>query len=182
MGHLTDEEVDLFLAGRLDSTAYLQAVRHLIAGCLQCQAKLGGSIELGMLLRDDPGEGLFDDGIYDEAIDRALAAALNEVPRWEREKEQLGRLLAAAQESPEGIFGVPEDVDFNGWPLVEALLEAGDEERFRDRERMRSLAFAATITARNLDPGRYGPAMIQDCCARTSAELANAYRLNDEFE
>lgn len=44
------------------------------------------------------------------------------------------------------------------------------------------LAFIATVAARNLDSRLYSRAAIQDLCARASAELSNAYRLNDEFE
>ena len=47
---------------------------------------------------------------------------------------------------------------------------------------MRLLAVAATVAARNLDPTRYGRAAINDLSARSCAELANAYRLQDEFE
>lgn len=182
MSHLTDEEADLFVAGLLEPPACRQAIRHLLAGCPECQAKLEGHIELAMLLGDDPSPGLFDDGVYDEPIERATAAALNELPRWKEEKEELERLLLMVRTLPGGILGLPEDDKLSGWPFVEGLLAESQEARFRDPERMRFLAFAATVSARNLDRQRYREGTIADLCARAWAELSNAYRLDHDFE
>lgn len=184
MSHLTDAEVDLFLTGRLEAAAHRRAVRHLLAGCPECQLKVGGNIELGILLGEDPKGELFDDSVYDGALERAIAAALEEVPRWTEEKAQLGQLLETAQTSPEGILGLPEEADEGGlgWPFVEGLLAESQEARFRDPERMRLLAFAATVSAQNLNQKRYAPGIIGDLCARAWAELANAYRLDHDFQ
>jgi tetratricopeptide (TPR) repeat protein len=182
VSHLTDEEADLFVAGLLEPPACRQAVRHLLAGCQECQTKLEGHVELAMLLENNPSSGLFDDGVYDEPIDRATAVALNELPRWEEEKEELERLLETVRTLPEGILGLPESEKFSGWPFVEGLLAESQEARFRDPERMRFLAFAATVSARNLDRQRYREGTIADLCARAWAELSNAYRLDHDFE
>lgn len=183
MSHLTDAEVELFVAGRLDPAVYRRAVRHLVGGCPECQERFLESAGLKVLLGEDVEPERVDDAGYDEAIDRAFAAALAEMPRWEQEKEQRDQLLADARSCPGGILGLPwEDEGSQGWAFAEALLVTSREERFRDRERMRLLAFAATVAARNLDSHLYGQAAIHDLCARASAELANAYRLNDEFE
>ena len=183
MSHLTDAEVELFVTGRLEPAVYRRAVRHLVGGCVQCQTRFLESTELKALLDQEVEPKLFDEAAYDEAIDRAIAAALSEMPRWEEEKERRDRLVADARACPGGILGVPwEDEGLQGWAFAEALLVASREERFRDRRHMRLLAFAASVAARNLDPRLYGRAAISDLCARASAELANAYRLNDEFE
>lgn len=185
MSHLTDVEVELFVTGRLEPAVYRRAAQHLVDGCIECQARFLESAGLKALL----GEGeevepeLFEEAAYDEAIDRAIAAALSKIPRWEEEKERRDRLVADARACPDGILGLPlEDEGSRGWAFAEALLVASREERFRDRQRMRVLAFAASVAARNLDPHLYGRAAISDLCARALAELANAYRLHDEFE
>ena len=183
MSHLTDVEVELFVTGRLEPAVYRRAVRHLVGGCVECQARFLESAGLRALLGEEVEPAPFDDAAYDEAIDRAIAAALAEAPRWEEEREERDRLLTDAQACPGGILGLPQEVEgLHGWAFAEALLLASREERFRDRQRMRLLAFAATVAARNLDPGQYGRAAISDLSARASAELANAYRLNDEFD
>ena len=122
---------------------------------------------------------------YEDALDRVFAAVLErEVPRWEREKAQLARLLTAVKACPGGILELPleADKDLNGWPLVEALLQASFEARFRSLEEMRTLAFAAMVAARNLSPERYSAEMIADLQAKAWGELANTYRITDEFE
>lgn len=183
MSHLTDAEVELFVTGRLEPAVYRRAVRHLVGGCPECQERFLESAGLKTLLGQDLEPESIDEAGYDEAIDRAIAAALGEVPRWEQEREERDRLLAEALTSPGGILGLPqEDEGLQGWAFAEALLLASREERFRDRQRMRLLAFAATVAARNLDPHQYGRAAISDLSARSSVELANAYRLHDEFE
>lgn len=184
MRHLTDEEVDRFIAGRLEPEACRRVVRHILTGCPDCQTRLGGHVELGSLVGDDPDPELFDSAIYDEVIDRAMTMVRNEIPRWDEEKKQLGRVLEAAHASPQGILGLLEEEadDLSGWPFVEGLLAESQEARFREPERMRLLAFAATVSAANLDRESYLPGMIADLCARAWAELANAYRLDHDFQ
>jgi tetratricopeptide (TPR) repeat protein len=182
MSHLTGNDVDRFLAG--EPAACRRAVRHLLAGCLQCQAKLWGPVGLEISLTEDSNEELFQLAVSDEIVERAIAASLREVPRWEEEKHQLSQLLNEARSCPEGILGLQQagDQDVSGWPLVEGLLVESQEARFRAPERMRILAFAAMVAAQNLDRRQYSSGQISDLCARAWAELANAYRLNHEFE
>ncbi len=152
MSHLTDAEVELFVTGRLEPVAYRQCVRHLIGGCEECRSRVNADARFRLLLGEEPEQELYAEAEYDEAIDRAIAAALGEAPRS------------------------------SGRALVESLLAASREERFRDRQRMRLFASAAMVTAQNLDPELHGRAAVCDLSARASAELANAYRLNDELD
>ena len=178
MDHLTCEELDRFFAERLEPGVYRRVVRHLMGGCPECEARFLGRAELRVLLVED-----VEKEAYDKANERAIAAALGEVPRWEQERAQRDRFLAAVRTCRRGILGLSEEEkDSHGWALAEALLIACREERFRDRQRMRLLAFAATVAARNLHPRQYGRAAISDFSARAFAELANTHRLNDEFE
>jgi|SRR5215213_9457292 len=182
MSHLTGNDVDRFLAG--EPAACRRAVRHLLAGCLQCQAKLWGPAGLDITLEEDSNPELFQPAVSDEIVERAIAASLREVPRWEEEKHQLSQLLYEARSCPEGILGLQQEgnPDVSGWPLVEGLLVESQEARFRAPERMRILAFAAMVAAQNLDRRQYSSGQISDLCARAWAELANAYRLTHEFE
>lgn len=157
-------------------------MRHLLGGCSPCQqrfAALGASGGATSGHRDsveDP---------YDAVLDRVFDAVLGqEVPRWESEKAQLARVLAAVEACPGGILELPSgtDQDLNGWPMVEALLQASFDARYRDLTEMRTLAFAAVVAARNLKPGRYSPDRIADLQARAWGELGNTYRISDEFE
>lgn len=180
LDHVTDEDVSGFLSGRLDPEERNRVVWHLLGGCHPCQqrfaaAALGDATSAGSVAADP----------YDEMLDRVLMATLErEVPRWKGEKAQLARLLEAAGDCPGGILDLPAeaDEDFNGWPLVEALLQSSFEARFRDLEEMRVLAFAAMVAAQNLKAGRYSPEMIADLQARAWGELGNTYRITDEFE
>lgn len=178
LDHVTDEDVRGLLMGRLGPEERNRVVWHLLGGCQSCQQRFSASAMV-----EEIEHGAKES--YDEVLDQVFAVALEqEAPRWEREKAQLARLLAAASSCPGGILELPPEVDedLNGWPLVEALLRSSFEARFRDLEEMRILAFAAMVAARNLKPGRYSPEMILDLQARAWGELGNAYRLNHEFE
>lgn len=153
MSHLTDVEVELFVTGRLEPEQYRHCVRHLIGGCAECRSRVSEDARFRVLLGEEPERELYDEAEYDEAIDRAIAAAFGEASRWEQGE----------------------------WALAESLIAASREERFRDRRRMLDLATAAMTAAGNLDPGVHGRAAVCDLRARASAELANAHRLNDDF-
>jgi tetratricopeptide (TPR) repeat protein len=182
---LTDEEVGLFISGRLQPAELQHVVRHLLEGCPECRTQL--SVIAEMLTDSAPPVGApsrLEDRAYDRAIDRAIIGALRQESFWERERAQLDHLLTAAEESPGGISGIVEEAEANlhGWPLVEALLRLSYETRFRDVHEMLFLAFAARVAAQNLDSQKYGATRIADIRARAWAELGNAYRLNDQFD
>jgi tetratricopeptide (TPR) repeat protein len=67
-------------------------------------------------------------------------------------------------------------------PLVDYLLEKSFNLRSEDPPRMVSLARAACALADSLKTRRYGRRVLADLRARAWAELANAYRLIDEFD
>ena len=186
MSHLTEEEVGLFVSGRLVPTELRRVVRHLLTGCATCEERLGYYREMlaGLEPSADPEPAPKDQRALDKAIDQGIAAALRQTSRLEDEKAQLERLLAGARKSPQGIPGLPPkaEADLQGWPLVEALLRSSYEARFRDIREMLFLAFSARIAAHSLDPETYGVARIRDIQARVWAELGNAYRLNEQFE
>jgi tetratricopeptide (TPR) repeat protein len=183
MKHLSMGEVERLVAGRLEAAARRRAVRHLLTGCKLCGGRL-----------TDAAQGLFASGLaagnpreeeaYDAPIDRAAAAALDFQARWRRDRERLARCLDLIRRSPQGYDGLSfEQVqEFQGRPLVEALLQASFEVRYKDQQAMRWLAYNAMTAAENLCTKEYGPASTFDLRARAWAELANAYRVNEEIE
>lgn len=68
-----------------------------------------------------------------------------------------------------------------GLPLCQALLERSWALRHDDPKGMIFLAELAADTAAHLDPVLYGPATVADARARACGELANAYRVRDDF-
>jgi tetratricopeptide (TPR) repeat protein len=67
-------------------------------------------------------------------------------------------------------------------PLVDYLLEKGFAARFQDPQKMADLAKTACAVAGGLSTKRYGRAVVADMRARAWAELANAYRVLEDFE
>lgn len=65
---------------------------------------------------------------------------------------------------------------------MEAMLWLAGKERYRDRARMLELATLANVGAGSLDPAVYGAGLVADLQVKTMGELANAFRLNDEFD
>jgi tetratricopeptide (TPR) repeat protein len=67
-------------------------------------------------------------------------------------------------------------------PLIGYLLEKSYSCRFDDPQRMVALAKAACAVADDLKPRRYGRYVVADLRAQAWAELANAYRVAEEFD
>ena len=183
MKHLSMGDVEDLVAGRLEAAVRRRAVRHLLTGCKLCGGRL-----------TDAAQGLFSSGLaagspreedaYDALIDRAEAVALDFQTQWRRDRERLVRCLDLIRRSPQGYDGLSfEQVqEFQGRPLVEALLQASFEARFKDHRAMRWLAYNAAMAADSLRPEEYGRALTFDLRARAWAELANAYRVNEEID
>ncbi|HEV7504700.1 MAG TPA: hypothetical protein VGS07_07305 [Thermoanaerobaculia bacterium] len=118
-------------------------------------------------------------------LDRAFAAIPSIERQWHKEQEKLTRVLELLGPNPRMLEGLSlqQVRTYRGWPLVEALLRRGGEARFRDPLAMRSLCFLAKDHAETLEPELYGwPALVFDLRAHAWAELANAYRVNEEYE
>lgn len=68
------------------------------------------------------------------------------------------------------------------WGLCESLIARSQACRYDAPERMVLLAERAVSVAEELDPLEYGPELTADLRARALAELANAYRVADDYE
>lgn len=192
MAHLTDDEVADFLAGLLGPAQRSRLIQHLLKGCSLCRGKLVGAFPevSGSAQLDPAGEaaphteaGTEED--YDPAIDRALAALPGRQSQWKSEKERLSEVLSVLQEAPAGRpvpLPLEQVQEFQGRPLVEALLQLSFEARYRDPESMKRLAAEAQAAADAIPAEAYEPGAIFDLRARAWAELANAHRVNDELD
>ena len=67
-------------------------------------------------------------------------------------------------------------------PIIDYLLEKSFSFRFEDPQRMISLAKTACAASDGLETRRYGRKVVTDLRARAWAELANAYRVAEDFE
>ncbi|HKH48467.1 MAG TPA: hypothetical protein VKM72_27710 [Thermoanaerobaculia bacterium] len=183
MRHVTDADMEQLLSGRLESSEEQVLLRHLLSRCRFCRKHLELIAEI---LSDEGDEGIdapFEDPGYDLAIDRALAAAETAVPHWREEASRVTRNLAEAPQHPRGVLDLPKETpDEFSWSWVETLLQVIPAERYRDPQHMLMLALSAEAQAKELrQSGLYASALAADLHARALSELANAFRINDQF-
>ncbi len=168
--HVTPEE--LRAAESLPLKRRREVVTHLLAGCPECNALTAGWYRWAWSAEPEPR---VDGAIYDDAIDRAFAVF--------REKEQdlvqsenamdragihyLWRSMALAALAP-----------LEGIPLCDALLDWSWSLRHDNPQGMIFLAEVAAKTAAGLQPVT---PEVTDARARAWGELANAYRVKDDF-
>ncbi|HEY7215860.1 MAG TPA: hypothetical protein VIC28_14630 [Thermoanaerobaculia bacterium] len=183
MKHLSMSEVEELVGGRLQAVERKRAVRHLLSGCRLCGERLAATAP-ELFFSEAPLAVAFREEAYDDAIDRAAAAAGDFLSRWQRDRERLARGLDLVRQSPQGYDGLSfEQVqELQGRPLIEALLQLSYESRFKDHKAMRWLAYNAAMAAANLRPEDHGRGVTFDLQARAWAELANAYRVNEEID
>jgi tetratricopeptide (TPR) repeat protein len=163
--HPTEEELDRFLAHRLDPSAQARLVRHLLSGCDFCRRSVA--------VRQ----------AYDSLQARIPTAALERDPSQEEDRK-LERALEALGGSAIGRHDVgdPQGQPPPSRQRVEALMEQSIALRFNDSKAMKGLAYRALKVAESLDPGEYASSVICDVQALTWAELANALRVNEKYD
>jgi tetratricopeptide (TPR) repeat protein len=180
--HLSEDEIDRFLAGRLEPAGRERMLRHLTAGCGACSRRLVEQAP-GRLL-DEAAESRRGRASRDPLRDRAIAAALEQDARWRPDEKKLDRSLELLRAHPQGYDGLTfrQVRALHGRPLVEALLQRSWEVRFLDHRMMRWLAYNAVQAAESLRPEDHqAPAELFDLQARAWGELANAYKTNDAY-
>lgn len=178
--HLSEDEIGQLLTSRLARAGHDSAARHLLSGCGVCGRALLGQASSRQLQRaSEIGGGT---AALPTVRDRALAVALRQEARERTEQEKLTRSLDLLRESPRSYDGPPFRVGaLHGRRLVETLLQRSFELRFRDSQTMRWLAYNALKAAESLRPEEHSQLVRSDLQARAWAELANAYRINDEL-
>jgi tetratricopeptide (TPR) repeat protein len=170
MAHLSDRDVEGFLAGALTGDDLRRVTRHLLAGCEDCRARLPW-----IQSKAEP------DDVYGACIDRARRAVRRLKPRLKRDKERRETGVALLRERWFGQLTWPERRSF--WEVhVDVLLEISFEERYRNPLKMLEIAQTAQQIADRPEEARYGEALHADLRARAWAELGNAWRVNESFE
>jgi hypothetical protein len=170
--HLSDLEIERYLAGELPPEAQRRATRHFLRGCSPCTERLSAR------LPPTPGSPPPTAGeLYEQALDRAIADACRRAPQWAVERRQAE--LAVAQ-GPAKDAGCPRpERPSPAW--VQVLLEQSFAERYRDPRQMLAYALAARDASLQIDAATFGRPLAADWQARAWAELANAHRLGDDF-
>jgi tetratricopeptide (TPR) repeat protein len=178
MTHLSDSDVEGFLAGSLTRDDLRRVTRHLLSGCGDCRACVATAVPAGGLWSTSKAE---PDDVYDACIDRARKAVRKLKPRLKKDKERLQRGLDLLHERWFGELTWPERRSF--WDMhVEIFLELSFEERYRNPVKMVELAQTAQqIADRPERAPRYGNAIHMDLRARAWAELGNAWRVKEYF-
>ncbi|HEX3131751.1 MAG TPA: hypothetical protein VH394_30725, partial [Thermoanaerobaculia bacterium] len=178
MAHLSDSDVEGFLASRLTHDELRRVTRHLLSGCGECRIRLKSAVPAGSLWSLSKAE---PDDVYDACIDRARKAVRKLEPRLKKDKERFQRGLDLLHERWFGDLTWPERRSF--WDMhVEIFLELSFEERYRNPAKMVELARTAQEIADRPKQARYGEALHKDLRARAWAELGNAWRVNEHFD
>jgi tetratricopeptide (TPR) repeat protein len=116
------------------------------------------------------------DAAYDRAIGGAFAKVLQTAQSLQAQREDLDTKVARLLQGPP-----PEETGFWTWALCETLLDRSRALRHDDPSRMLSLARLACQAADHLLPEIHGRQTTMDLRSRAWAEMANAYRVNDDL-
>jgi tetratricopeptide (TPR) repeat protein len=181
--HPRREALESLLLSRLPATEAKATVTHLLGGCERCQEELS-PLATAMFTPDAAPEPSLS-GPEEDAYDLAISAAFGKALTRERElasdretargkAEEIVRALrrAEAPALPDGPVS---------WGLCEVLLEKSRALRHTDPAGMLVLANLARLAADRLDAQAHGADQRTDMQARAWAELANAYRITDDF-
>jgi tetratricopeptide (TPR) repeat protein len=171
MDCLSDLDVAAFLAGKLEAGDLHRVTRHLLGGCADCRLRLTAAASAPV-----------PDEVYDACITRARRAVRRLGPRLQRDKERRENGVSMVRERGFRGLSWPECRSFR-IVHVEVLLQLAFELRYSNPQEMLRLAKAAQFALEETDhPVRYGEALHFDLRARASAELGNAYRVNEWFQ
>lgn len=123
------------------------------------------------------------DAAYDAAFDRALRQTRRSGKNFVRHFERRERALDALRttEGARAYDRYTALLRHRGLPLAEAYLKFSFELRYKDSRAMREAAEIACSIAETTPHESYPPGLILDLRARASAELANAYRVNNDL-
>jgi tetratricopeptide (TPR) repeat protein len=181
MAHLRDDEIEHFLAARLHPTAQQEAIRHLLAGCGACSRKIAERVSGRLLEEVEEGRRRKTDPPTPRV--RAVASALRRYALWRADDRKLARALELlGRPSQRGDApSLGRAGDFQGPGLVDALLQQARALRFHDPRSVRGLTYQAVKAAEGLRPEEHPAPLLLDLQARAWGELANAFKLNEEY-
>ncbi|MEP7012043.1 MAG: tetratricopeptide repeat protein [Acidobacteriota bacterium] len=177
--HPSREVLERFLLAQLPASESRRVLRHLLAGCQDCQTNAGAawkSTQPGaMSLPLDPAL----DARYDEVLDRVFQRVERVERVLARERSQARELLAALEPHPiqRQLLMLRNSAKFRSRALCEQLIEASQERGFKDPERALELADLAIEISRSLPEETHGADPPTQLESRAWAQSANAQRI-----
>jgi len=181
--HPHRETLEGLLLNHLPSQEVKSTVAHLLGGCDDCRQVMS-PLATAMFKPGGGPEPMLsaeESSAYDRSIAAAFAKALEMGKSLESERksaapksEEVFRTL----ERPEPL-SLPEGEIT--WGLCDSLLDKSRALRYTDHASMLRLADLARVACDRLDPAVHGLERKSDLQARAWAELANAYRVSNEF-
>ena len=169
--HLPPDDLARFAAGTLPRQKSRWLVRHLLRGCPACSQLLATYV--GINPASVPEEA------YEATVSRAITKATKEAPMRQEAVAILTSLLTG-QRSWSNLSS-SDLATLRGLPRVKGLIEAGRSLRYHDAQATLRFARLARYAADHLSPKEVGAESVADLRALTWAELANAYRICDDF-
>ena len=181
--HPCRETLQGFLLNGLPTSEMAATVVHLLGGCDHCRTEM---LPLARAMftpaaAPEPQLSVAEEASYDRAISAACAKALEHerLLRADREAgEKVTEEILRAGSQPELPALLQGPVT---WGLCEALIEKSRALRHTDPEGMLHFAQLAQFAADRLDPEAYTGEQRADMQARSWAELANAYRVQEDL-
>jgi len=170
--------LEAFLRSGLPAPETKDVLAHLVAGCAHCREQMA-PLTVAMFepaAGDEPVLTPEMNAAYDRAIGGAFAKILQTAQSLRTQREDLDYKVARLLQGPP-----PDETGFWTWALCEALLDRSRALRHDDPPQMLSLARLACQAADHLLPEIHGRQATMDLRSRTWAEMANAYRVNDDL-
>jgi tetratricopeptide (TPR) repeat protein len=181
--HPHRETLEKFLLSHLSAQDVKVTAAHLLGGCDRCRQEMSPLATMMFTPGAGPEPQLSaeQDAAYDRSISAAFAKALEVERRLDTEREAAVRkaedLLRTLEHTE--MASLPEGAVT--WGFCESLLEKSRSLRYSDSAGMLRMADLARLAADRLDREVYGDERRTDMQARTWAELANAYRVAEDF-
>jgi len=170
--------LEAFLRSGLPAPQTKDVLAHLMAGCPHCREQMA-PLTVAMFepaSEDEPVLTPEMDAAYDRAIGGAFAKVLQTAQSLQAQREDLDTKVARLLQGPP-----PEETGFWTWALCETLLDRSRALRHDDPAQMLGLARLACQAADHILPEIHGRQTTMDLRSRAWAEMANAYRVNDDL-
>jgi tetratricopeptide (TPR) repeat protein len=175
--HPDPEALKRFALGEVPAVETAEIERHLTV-CSECRDRVDEARDLIRLP-------LFDrlSAAYDEAFDRAVLGAAEQLAGLREEAARAGDLLAELLREPAASRQrkIREDGRFHSVKLCELLRARSKDNWFRDPAAALTWAELGAGVAELLDPRRYGSILVEDARALSWAYVANALRITSDL-
>jgi hypothetical protein len=171
--HPTTEQIRSLVRCECERADAAAVLLHVLSGCGRCWAQLLNVL----ILEEDAVKGVD----YEAVIRRATARALQGARARDREVRIADQTFADFLDVIDGEER-DEGPRVEGWALCEKLLSLSESYRHKDARQMLRYACYARLVFGRIELADYPAPLRTDFEARLSAEIANAYRVNDELD